>query len=106
VNVIDANGQYAFVPGTRTLAQSDHPVHRARIEIALPAGAWLYAPAAGHNLARFARKKQGPATLDEFRKELLLYLKDYAPDVAQILVDRDATEFDLLIAEEAASNGV
>lgn len=99
MNIIDANGDYQFQQGTRLLASSNHPVYRARIEISLNKGTWLYAPAAGHNLSRFKRAKQTPAKIDEFRKELAHYLSGYSPDVTDALVERNGVAMDLTIAE-------
>jgi len=55
VNIINEQGDYDYVEGTKTLKESDHPVYQARIELGLGVGTWLYAPAAGPH-ARAARK--------------------------------------------------
>lgn len=101
--VIDQEGEYAYVPGTKTLKTSSHPVYQARIEIALPKGSWLYAPSSGHNLARFQRSKQSQQTIDEFRKELSHYLARYSPDVKSQLVDRGGVTINMEIKDGVLS---
>jgi hypothetical protein len=99
--VIDANGEYAFEDGTRTLRTSDHPVHQARVELALPKGSWLYASDSGHELARFKNVKQSSAQIEEFQKELRFYLKKYHPEVTRILADRNAVTLNMEIKQDA-----
>jgi hypothetical protein len=101
VNIIDSSGNYAFVPGTRTLQQSDHPVFEARIEVALGQNTWPYAPNAGHTLARFQNEGQSDDKVEEFQKELLYYLDGYGPDVVDLLVERGGVSIDLNISEDA-----
>lgn len=101
MNIIDSNGEYVYVDGTKMLASSDHPVFKARIEVALPKGAWLYAPNAGHELTRFQRQAKTNAKVEEFQKELKLYLKPYGPVVTDRLLARDAVSMNLQIAEDA-----
>lgn len=105
MNVINTNGEYEYNAGTKTLMTSDNAVYRARIELALSKGSWLYAPFSGHNLSRFDRDRQSAAKVEEYRKELTLYLKKYSPDVVKTLVDRTKAEFDLLIRKEQNANG-
>jgi hypothetical protein len=99
--VINQNGQYAFQPGTKLPLTATHPVYRARVAIALPQGAWLYAPAAGHHLSRFARVKQTQAQVDAFQKELLQYLSVYPAHQISRLIAREGVSLNLEIAEGA-----
>jgi hypothetical protein len=110
MNYIDGNGDYAFIPGTRRLDSSDHPVYRARNEVALGQGEWIHAPERGHQLARFKTVKQSQSKVEEFRKELALYLSKYGPKVTDALVTRGGVTLTLEIKDsalkEAEANGI
>lgn len=101
MNVVGTDGDYEYVAGTRTLLSSDHPIHCARIEIALPKGEWLYAAQRGHQLKKYQTKDQTKTNMDAFEKELLLYLSKYSPEVQSALGERGAVSLDLTISEDA-----
>lgn len=99
--IVDSNGDYAVVAGSRTLDTSEHPVYQARIEVALMIDSWLYAPAEAQDLARFKAARETPAAVDEFKKELLFGLKKYSPEVVSQFADRGAVSFGLQISQDA-----
>lgn len=101
MNIINADGEYEIVPGTQSLKQSDHPVYKARIDIALGRGAWLCAPTEGHDLGRFARVRQTEEKIQEFQKEVAFYLSKYGPSVSDVFSKRGSLTFDLKIAKDA-----
>jgi hypothetical protein len=103
--VIDQNGRYAYVAGTKVPQTSDHPVYKARVALALPQGSWLYSPTSGHQLARFARVKETQAKIDEFQKELVHYLSKYPAVAKDRLVARGSVTLSLEIKQEVL-NGV
>ena len=103
--IVNTEGEYQYVSGTKTLQASDHPAYRARIELALGVGEWLCAPDRGHTLARFRTAKQSDAKVEEFQKELGLYLERYDPEVTDILLARGAVSLNLQI-DKAALDGI
>jgi hypothetical protein len=99
--IINGEGEYEYEEGTRQLKASEHPVYEARIDLALGRGSWLYAPAEGHDLEKYAQAKQSAAKIDEFQKDLAYYLDRYDPRVADLLGKRGAVSLNLEIAAEA-----
>lgn len=101
MKIIDVNGNYQYRSSTRTPSESDHPIHCARIELALGVGEWLYSPGRGHQLRKYSRVDQTESNLESFRKELLLYLEKYSPDVRETLGERGVVEMDMTISKDA-----
>jgi len=101
MDIIDQDGRYQYLEGTRTLKKSDHPVFMARIELALGQNTWCYAPSAGHDFAKYQRAKQSTGKLQEFQKDLAFYLEKYGPELTQLLINRRAISIDLSIAKDA-----
>lgn len=101
MNVVDENGDYKLVTGTKTNLQSDHPVYQARIEMALGKGKWCFAPNRGHQLKTFDRVNQSSAQIESFEKELRLYLSKYDPETIEVLSSRGLSQFNLEIKEDA-----
>jgi len=101
--IIDQNGFYAYKPGTKTLSSSNNPAYRARVEVGLGVGTWLYAPARGHNLARFNRARQTLANVEEYRKELIQYLSAYSPEQVQEAISREDVTVNVTIPPEVTS---
>jgi hypothetical protein len=99
--VIDGAGNYNYIPGTKTLVTSAHPVYKARIDLGLGEGVWLYAPNDGHDLASYKNVRQTLAIQEQFEKDLMFYLKSYGPVVTDRLVARGAVSLNLEIAEDA-----
>ncbi len=101
MNIINSDGEYEMVSGTQTPKQSDHPVYKARIDLALSRGSWLCAPTQGHDLGRFTRVRQTEEKAQEFQKEVAFYLKKYGPETVDLLTQRGAVTLDLKIAKDA-----
>lgn len=101
MKIIDESGNYKMIEGTRTVETSDHPVYQARIEVALGLGKWPYAANRGHQLAKFNQADQTEVSMEEFRKELLLYLDRYDPVTRSILGERGAVTMNLEISKDA-----
>jgi hypothetical protein len=99
--IIDELGHYVYVDNTKKIQTSNHPVYRARIEIALGQGQWIGAPKAGHQLARFGRVRQSQHQIEEFEKALAFYLSRYSPEVVDTLVTRQGVTTDLKIKQGA-----
>jgi hypothetical protein len=98
---INSVGEYVYVAGTKRPLVTEHPVYQARVEVALGQGTWLYAPTAGHTLARFDNAAKTDAKVEEFQKELSFYLRRYGPEVTERLLSRFAVDLKLQIAEDA-----
>lgn len=101
MKVIDESGNYKLKPLTRTPESSEHPVHQARIEMALGKGAWLFAPNRGHQLKKFQNMDQTQGNQESFQKELLLYLEKYSPEVSETFVGRSLVDMNLTIDKDA-----
>lgn len=101
--IVDENGNYKYVSGTKTLEKSEHPVYQARIEVALGEGTWLCAPNSGHQLARFKKVHLTQDKREEFEKELRFYLKKYGPEVAADAAARFEHSVKVTIAENAGA---
>lgn len=99
--IVNADGEYEYASETRTPKASDHPVYKARIELALGAGEWLYAPTSGHDLKKYETAKQTDAKIEEFQKDLAFYLEKYGPVVTDLLTARGKVSLNLQIAEDA-----
>jgi len=97
---IDEAGEYEFIENTRTLKTSDHPAHQARLELGLALGDWLYAPTFGHGLNKFKRARQSDAKVQEFRKEVELFLTKYEPEVIELFTEREGVTMGLEINDE------
>jgi hypothetical protein len=102
--IIDASGNYQMVPGTGTVDTSDHPVYRARIEVALGQNTWPCRPLDGHQLAKYDRAAQTNGNIDKFQKELLLYLNKYGAAVKSLLGARGAVSMGLEISDGVLSD--
>lgn len=98
--IIDQNGEYEFLNGTRTLKTSDHPAHQARLELGLPRGEWLYGQSSGHELNKFKRSKQSDSQILSFRKEVALFLNKYDPEISELFIKREGVGMDLQINDE------
>lgn len=101
MNIVDDTGRYSYVPGTKTLAKSDHPAWQARLALGLPIGIWVCRPDQGHELDQFKNVKETPANIESFEKELKFYLRKFGPDVQQTLGTRGAVDFQGNISSEA-----
>ncbi|MFV8250253.1 hypothetical protein [Bdellovibrio bacteriovorus] len=101
MNIINSEGEYEKIPGTQSLKKSNHPVYKARIDIALGVGTWVCAPTAGNNLGRFARARQTEEKVQEFQKEVAHCLKVYGPETVGVFTARGALTLDLKIAKDA-----
>lgn len=99
--IVDTQGRYSMIEGTRRPKNSEHPVHQARIEMALDRGSWWFAPNQGHDLARFKRVSNSDHKREELQKEVAFYLKKYGPQVAQTFADRTTITERVVIAEDA-----
>lgn len=97
---IDQDGEYEFIEGTRTLKTSEHPAHQARVELGLPKGDWLFAATSGHGLNKFQRAKQTDERVQNFRKEVELYLNKYGPEVFELFSKREGVVMGLEISDE------
>jgi hypothetical protein len=104
MKIINESGDYTYIDSTRTVKTSDHPVHQARIELALAQGHWAFAPNRGHQLKKFQTLDQTPSNMQSFRKELLLYLDKYSPEVQEAFGERGLVDMALNIDKEI-SNG-
>ena len=100
MSIVDENGQFAVLPGTLKTIESNHPIYKARIAIALDQGAWLYAPTKGHTLNTYKLKKASPETVESFQKEAKLYLAPYGPIVVQQMISRGTVGVKFLITKE------
>lgn len=103
--IVDGNGNIQTLPGTLVPAQSDHPVYKARIAVALGIGAWALAATSGQNLARFKNKKASASNVDEFNKELKSYLAPYGATLVSQVQSRQFTEADFNVPK-GVLNGV
>lgn len=101
MRIIDDQGNYQYITGTKTVAQSDHPAYQARIELALGKGTWPFAKDRGHQLAKYSRADQTPEKIEAYRKEVLLYLKKYGPEVTRLISERGSIDIKLGINKDA-----
>lgn len=103
--VVDENGYIKVKNGSLTPDESNNPVYKARNDVALPKGVWLYGGDDGHNLNRFKNVKQTDSAAQEFEKEALLYLNRYGATVAGSFIARGQASFSLNIVKDPNDNG-
>jgi len=101
VIIIDENGDYELIEGTKTLKTSDHPVFQAQIELNIATKKWIGAPNAPAPLAKFERTKQSEQNIQLYDKELRFYLQKYSPEEIEIAVSRQAVTFTGIVREDA-----
>lgn len=97
---VDENGRFVVTPNTLKAEQSEHPVHKARVAVALGLNSWLHAPNEGHTLGVYAQSKATDEKSDEFQKVLKLYLAKYGPEVTQRFISRGKLQMQVLITRE------
>jgi hypothetical protein len=105
MTIIDEYGNFKVEAGTLKPVESAHPVHKARIAVALPKGAWLHAPDEGHELASYAQSKATPEKVEEFQKLLKLYLTRYGQQVTGLFIKRGQLSLEINITRETLISG-
>lgn len=100
MSVIDEHGNFKVESHSLKTIEEAHPVWKARIAIALPKGEWLYAPTKGHDLAIYQTQKETPAKVEEFQKNVRLYLAPYGPDITSRFISRGRLSLQVLITKE------
>jgi hypothetical protein len=103
--IIDELGRFRVIEGTLKPIESEHPVYKARIAVAIDKGSWLHAPATGHTLGVYAKGKATAQKSDEFQKSAALYLAPYGPEVIGRLVKRGELSIAFRITRETLKNG-
>lgn len=98
--IVDENGKYKTEDGSLKVVQSEHPVHKARVAIALDKGAWLYAPANGHSLGVYTTQRATQQKVEEFQKMAKLYLAPYGPQVVGRFIKRGELSLEINITRE------
>ena len=98
--IVDENGLIVVETGSLKPVESNHPAYKARNDVALPQGAWLYAPADGHDLDKFKNAKATQANAEEFEKSARFYLNKYGADVISRLIKRGQASFDINITKD------
>lgn len=100
--IVDQFGQFQLLNDSLKPAESEAPIYRARVAMALPKGKWLYGPEQGHELDAYKRVKMTDAKREEFQKMLTSYLDPYGPDVVDRLVKRGEFQIQLQVQGESA----
>lgn len=100
VSVIDSNGLIVVTPGTVQAVRVDNPAYRARIALALPVGAWLCAPSAGHSLDQFKNVKASDSNRENYMKSAKKYLAPYGPDVISRFIERGVEGLTIQVSQE------
>lgn len=100
MRIIDENGNYEREGTTLKPKVSNHPVHKARVAVALGQGSWLYFPDEGHGLAVYAQAKASDMRKDEFEKVLKLYLQKYGAETVDRFIKRGILSLRLNITKE------
>lgn len=100
VSVIDSHGLIVRQPNSLQPVKADNPAYRARIALALPQGAWLYAPTAGHTLDQFKKAKTTDASRENFGKIAKLYLAPYGAQVTSIYLARGIEALTVTVSKE------
>jgi hypothetical protein len=68
ISIIDENGLIEVIPGTVQAIKGDNPAYRARIALALPLGAWLYAMEEGHTLNQYSNVKASQSNFQNWKR--------------------------------------
>ena len=105
MTIVDENGNLKVLDGTLKSVESAHPVHKARVAIALPKNTWLHAPDQGHELTPYAQQKATPEKVEEFQKLLKLYLNQYGPQVTGLFFRRGQLSLEVKITKETLISG-
>lgn len=100
--IVDETGRYK-TDGSLQPEQSVHPVWKARNEIALPKGKWLYGGDDGHELDQYTRAKGTIDKAEEFQKAATLYLEPYGPQVTSRLLKPGTAKFSIDITRETVN---
>lgn len=105
MTIVDENGNFKVLDGTLKPVDSVHPVHKARVAVALPKGSWLHAPDQGHDLTGYAKQRATPEKVEEFQKLLKLYLTPYGPEVTHLFIRRGQLSLQINITRETLISG-